>query len=142
MKPDLYFNVSKYISMFGAAAAAEVAAFEAANVLAVKELVETEGLDCDFHLTRAVDVYLDAEHAKEMEEAWRHLKEEDEVNLKDVAFIPQKDAERVSGFKSTNNGNSEICLGLWRQGRTMCVQFHRSTFVASENGAPATWKDT
>jgi hypothetical protein len=92
----MYFNVTKYTSMFGAAAAAELAAFEAANVYAVKKLVETEGLDCDFQLTRSLDVYLDPKHAKETEAAWRKLASDGVVDLSDVAFISDKDAERVS----------------------------------------------
>ncbi|KAH7068356.1 FAD dependent oxidoreductase [Paraphoma chrysanthemicola] len=146
VKPDLYFNVSKYISMFGAGAAAEVAAFEAANVLAVKELVETEELDCDFHLTRAVDVYLDAQHAKETEAAWRKLRQEDEVNLKDVSFIPQKHAERVSGVKGARCAFSFTAAHLWpakmvhqllgkllEQGQSLNVQ--ANTPVASVSGS-------
>ena len=84
--------------MYGVEAAAELAAFEAANVYAVKNLVESEGLDCDFQLTRAVDVYLDAQHAKETENAWRNLKEQGVVNLSDVAFTLGEDAKRVSHF--------------------------------------------
>lgn len=95
VKPDTYFNVSKYTQMYGEAAAAELAAFEAAHVYAVKDLVEDEGLDCDFHITRAVDVYLDPEHARQTEEAHRKLVAAGVVNLRDVAFIPKKDAERV-----------------------------------------------
>ena len=95
VKPDVYFNIPRYTSMYGAAAAAELAAFEAANVLAVKDLVEGEALDCDFHLTRSLDVYLDAEHAAQTEEAYRELVQAGLVNLRDVAFIPKEDAERV-----------------------------------------------
>ena len=101
MKPDTYFNVSKYTSMFGATAAAEVAAFEAANVYAVKDLVEREDLDCDFQLTRSLDVYLDLQHAKDTEEAWRKLKSEGVADLRDVAFVSGKDAERVSTFAAS-----------------------------------------
>lgn len=96
MKPDLYFNVSKYVSMYGANAAAEVANFEATNVYAVKELVEAEKLDCDFHLTRAIDVYLDADHARQTEEAWEKLRNDKVFELRDVACILKEDAERVS----------------------------------------------
>lgn len=96
MKPDMYFNVSKHTSMFGATAAAEVALFEAANVYAVKGLVEREDLDCDFQLTRSLDVYMDPQHAKDTEEAWRKLGREGVADLRDVAFVSGKDAERVS----------------------------------------------
>lgn len=82
--------------MFGAEAAAELATFEASNVYAVKELVESEGLDCDFQVTRSLDVYLDAKHAKETEEAYRVLVQKGLADLKDTAFIPEEHAERVS----------------------------------------------
>lgn len=96
VKPDTYFNVPKYTRLYGEKAAAELAAFEASHPYAVKTLVESEGLDCDFHLTRAVDVFLDPEHARVTEEAYRKLVKDGVVDLKDVAFTPQKDAERVS----------------------------------------------
>ena len=96
VKPDLYYNVTRNTAMYGAAAAAELTAFEAANVFAVKELVENEGLDCDFQLTRALDVYLDVRHAQETEAAWRRLRTAGVVDLSDVAFISREDAERVS----------------------------------------------
>jgi glycine/D-amino acid oxidase-like deaminating enzyme len=95
VKPDTYFNVPRNVSMFGLDAAAELVAFEAANVHAVKNLVESEGLDCDFHLTRAVDVYLDKDHAEKTEAAYRELVGTGAVNLDDTAFIPERDAERV-----------------------------------------------
>lgn len=98
VKPDTYFNVPKYAALHGAAAAAELAAFEAANVYAVKALVEREGLDCDFHLTRAVDVYLDPAHARDTEAAYRELVRGGVVDMRDVAFTPRRDAERVSSL--------------------------------------------
>ncbi|KAH6663952.1 FAD dependent oxidoreductase-domain-containing protein [Plectosphaerella plurivora] len=99
VKPDLYFNVDKYIKMFGVDKAAKLVAFEAAHPHAVKKLVESEGIDCDFQLTRAVDVHLDPEHAQQTEAAYRELLKGGMVDLTDVAFIPKKDAERISGVK-------------------------------------------
>lgn len=96
MKPDVYFNVLKYSKMYGPEQAARMAAFEAGNVLAVKELVERERLDCDFHLTRAVDVCLDEEHARATEKAYRELMKIGVADLRDVAFEDGRDAERVS----------------------------------------------
>lgn len=96
IKPDTYFNVAKHTKLFGAEAAAELAAFEMANVYAVKSLVEKEGLDCDFHLTRAIDVLLDRDHASETESAYQQLVASGLVNLRDTAFIPGTDVERVS----------------------------------------------
>lgn len=96
VKPDTYFNVTKYSKMYGTEAAAELAAFEMANVYAVKKLIENEELDCDFHLTRAVDVFLDGDHAKQTLATYRNLLKAGNVDMRDTAFIPPKDAERVS----------------------------------------------
>ena len=104
VKPDTYFNVPRNVEMHGAEAAGELAAFEAANVYAVKELVEKEGIECDFHLTRAVDVYLDEGHAKKTEEVYRRLLETGKVGLRDTAFVSGKDAERVSPFANSGAG--------------------------------------
>ncbi|EMR69616.1 putative fad dependent oxidoreductase superfamily protein [Eutypa lata UCREL1] len=113
VKPDTYFNVPKYTRLYGAKAAAELAAFEASHPYAVKTLVESEGLDCDFHLTRAVDVYLDPEHARVTEEAYRKLLNDGVVDLKDVAFTPKKDAERISGVKGAQCCFSFTAAHLW-----------------------------
>ena len=96
IKPDLFYTAAKHANMYGAAEAAEIAAFETANLYAVKDLVELEQIDCDFHLTRGLDVFLDPEHAKDTEETYRRLVESGVVNLRDVAFTPKDQAERVS----------------------------------------------
>lgn len=102
VKPDTYFSAPKYIKLYGAEAAAEMARFETAHVYAVKELVEREGLECDFHLTRAIDVYLDPDHARETESAFRRMVEAGVADLRDVAFTGARDAERVSENVSLN----------------------------------------
>ncbi|KAF4950356.1 hypothetical protein FSARC_13220 [Fusarium sarcochroum] len=69
VKPDGFLNVPRTAEIYGMEAAAELAKFEAAHVYAVKALVERENLDCDFNITRALDVFLDPKHAKQTEEA-------------------------------------------------------------------------
>ncbi|GAM82373.1 hypothetical protein ANO11243_003520 [Dothideomycetidae sp. 11243] len=96
IKPDTYYNVSKYERLYGAAQAAQLAEFEASQVYAVKHLVEYEQLDCDFHLTRAVDVYLNRDHADQTIKAYKQLSQAGVVDMKDVALTEGKDAERVS----------------------------------------------
>lgn len=76
-------------------AAVDVANFEASQVLAVKELVEKENIDCDFTLTRACDATLHEGLAKETEEAFAELAKSGVANLKDVHYTPRKYAERV-----------------------------------------------
>lgn len=100
VKPDTYSDIPKYAKLFGIKAAAQIADFEASHVYAVKDLVQKEELDCDFHVTRALDVYLDPGHAKSVEATYKKISEEGSVNLTDVTFTPKKDAERVSCFSN------------------------------------------
>ncbi len=95
VKPDSYFNVPKYTRLYGAKVAAEIAKFETSQVLAVKELVEREKLDCDFHLTRGVDVYMDEDFARRTADSYMGLVQEGVVDVRDVAYTGPEDAERV-----------------------------------------------
>ncbi|EQB51303.1 FAD dependent oxidoreductase [Colletotrichum gloeosporioides Cg-14] len=99
LKPDVYFNIPKYIEKYGVDAAVEVANFEASQVFAVKELVEKEKIDCDFTLTRTCDATLDEGLATATEEAFAKLVESGVANLKDVHYTPRARAEMVSGVK-------------------------------------------
>jgi glycine/D-amino acid oxidase-like deaminating enzyme len=97
VKPDLYTNIPALSKKYGAVEAAEFAKFEAKNVLAVKALVEKEEIDCDFQLTRSVDVYLDSTHAEAVEESYRELVKQGIAELGDVMFWKGRGAEEVSG---------------------------------------------
>lgn len=96
LKPDVYFAIPKYIKRFGVKAAIEVADFEAKQVFLIKELVEREKIDCDFTLTRACDVILHEEQARETEEAHAQLVKSGVADVRDVHYTPRKYAERVS----------------------------------------------
>lgn len=58
-KPDLYNVPSSAAQKHGIRAGVEIAEFELANLEAVREYVQEEGVDCDFQMTQAVDVQLD-----------------------------------------------------------------------------------
>lgn len=96
----MYYNILKYSHQYTPSQAASFARFEAQNVLAVKHLVEEEGIDCDFVLTRAVDVYLDEEHSKTTLENFGKLKELGEVELGEVEVLEGREAVEVSFFLS------------------------------------------
>ncbi|KAJ5570335.1 uncharacterized protein N7459_009765 [Penicillium hispanicum] len=113
LKPDVYFNLPKYIKKYGARATVDVARFEASQVLAVKELVEQEQIDCDFVLTRACDVILDEGLAKETETAFAELAKSGVADLKDVHFTPRRNAERVSGVKGALNCFTFTAGHIW-----------------------------
>ncbi|KAL4887544.1 FAD dependent oxidoreductase [Aspergillus karnatakaensis] len=99
MKPDVYYNVPKYIKKYGVRAAVDVARFEASQVHAVKELVEKEKIDCDFVLTRACDATLDPQLARDTHQAFTELRNSGVADLKDVFYAHGKDAEQLSGVK-------------------------------------------
>lgn len=99
LKPDVYFQVPKYTALFGAAAADELAQFESSQVLAVKDMVEREGIDCDFVLSRAVDVCLDQEHADKCKREFLELQRDGRPSVRDVFFAEGAAAEAVSGVK-------------------------------------------
>lgn len=100
IKPDIYYNILKYSHQYTPSQAASFARFEAQNVLAVKHLVEEEGIDCDFVLTRAVDVYLDEEHSRATLEDFGKLKELGKAELGEVEVLEGREAVEVSFFFS------------------------------------------
>jgi glycine/D-amino acid oxidase-like deaminating enzyme len=59
LKPDAYQYIASIAAAHGLEAAAELADFEVANLSAVGDYIQREKVDCDFKLTRAVDVQLD-----------------------------------------------------------------------------------
>lgn len=96
IKPDVYYNLLKYTEKYGAKQTAEFARFEASNVVAVKDVVEKEQIDCDFVLTRALDVYLNEEHATATREAYHKLTRIGAADVADLHYIEGVHAERVS----------------------------------------------
>ena len=130
MKPDVYFTAAKHAKKYGSVAASEVTAFELANLYALKEMIELEKLDCDFHLTRAVDVYLEPEYAEQTEKAYRELAREGVVNVKDVEFTPKEQAERVSWHQLPKVPNSDLPLDFWCQGSTVLLFIYSRSFMA------------
>ncbi|KAK8136166.1 Gamma-glutamylputrescine oxidoreductase [Apiospora sp. TS-2023a] len=113
VKPDVYFNVSNYIKNYGVKAAVEVAAYEASQLFAIKELVKKESIDCDFVMTRACDAILDPTLAKDSHEAFMELRKSGVANLKDVYHAYGKDAERISGVKGALSCFTFSAAHLW-----------------------------
>jgi glycine/D-amino acid oxidase-like deaminating enzyme len=99
LKPDTYMGVTKLASVYGKQQAAEVQRYETDQVYQVKQLVEKEGLDCDFHLTRACDAIMDPAVAEHKAREYHQLVKDGVVDMRDVTYVPKKDAERISGVK-------------------------------------------
>ncbi|OAA66942.1 FAD dependent oxidoreductase [Niveomyces insectorum RCEF 264] len=100
VRPNVYLKLPGLIKKYGLDAALEAARFEIAQLAAVKDLVETEKIDCEFTLARTCDVMLDEGLAREGQAAFDELVRSGVADLSDVQFItPPKRAERVCGVK-------------------------------------------
>ncbi|KIW46395.1 uncharacterized protein PV06_02067 [Exophiala oligosperma] len=113
LKPDVYFNMPKYIKKYGVRSAVEVAQFEASQVHAVKALVEKEKIDCDFVLTRACDATLHKGLADETEKAFEEMLKAGVTDFKDVYHARKGDAERVSGVKGALSAFTFTAGHVW-----------------------------
>lgn len=96
MKPDVYSWISTLAEDYGVDAAAEVAAFEAKHVQAVKEFVENENIDCDYTVTNAVDVQLDDEHYEKLKVGFEQLLADGCSPTKQARYVGPDQAESVS----------------------------------------------
>ncbi|KAJ5150100.1 hypothetical protein N7448_001678 [Penicillium atrosanguineum] len=99
MKPDLYNWISSVAADHGVEAAAEIAKFEARHVYAVKEFVEREKIDCDYTVTKAVDVQLDADHFNKLTAGRERLIAGGCAPTKEAQCVGPRDAEAFSGVK-------------------------------------------
>lgn len=96
MKPDVYNWISTLAEDHGVDAAAEVAAFEAKHVQAVKDFVEREGIDCDYTVTQAVDVQLSEDHFRKLRAGYERLIASGCAPTKQALCVGPEQAEEVS----------------------------------------------
>lgn len=95
LKPDPYNRPAQVAAAHGIEAAAELAEFEASHIPAVKKLVEDENIDCDFVLTRCVDVLLTDDIYGRMKAGVDMLRKNGVSVLRDVFFAEGSKAEQV-----------------------------------------------
>lgn len=81
---------------YGVKAAAEVADFETANLEAVAEFVREEKVDCDFVVTRAVDVQFNEEQHKKLKQGYENLSAANVKSTKGTFHAPERYAEQVT----------------------------------------------
>ncbi|OHW89908.1 FAD dependent oxidoreductase [Colletotrichum incanum] len=99
LKPDPYNRPSSLVSTHGIEAATECAEFEARNLPAVKSVIEAEGIDCDFVLTRAVDALMSDAICHRMKSGVDMLRKNGVSVMKDVYYADGAEAEQLSGVK-------------------------------------------
>jgi hypothetical protein len=99
--------------MFGNEMATKIATYESSQVLAVKDLVEKEKIDCEFHLTRAVDACLNQEHADKSKNEFDRLLAKGEPTTRDVHCATGTEAEALSGVKGAKAAFSFTAGHIW-----------------------------
>ncbi|KAH7139593.1 FAD dependent oxidoreductase [Dactylonectria estremocensis] len=99
LKPDPCNRPSSLALTHGVEVASECATFEAQNLSAVKKTIEDESIDCDFVLTRAVDVLMSNSTCNKMKSGFDMLRKNAFPGMGDVHFAKGGDAERLSGVK-------------------------------------------
>lgn len=114
VKPDLYFNASLYEKRFGPRVAEELTNFEIQQVTEVKKLVDKEQIDCDFELTRGIDVFLDPRVARPTVAAYRDMKARGYQFPDDLHYISDpKKAGQVSGIKGALVAFTHTAASVW-----------------------------
>lgn len=114
LKPDVYFGAPLNEKAYGLAATAELTRFETEQVFDVKRLVEKENIDCDFELTRAIDVFLDRHVLDSVVASYQDMKTRGYQFLDDLHFITESaKAEQVSGVKGALAAFSFTAGSLW-----------------------------
>lgn len=90
-------------SRHGIDVATEVAEFEYANLQAVADYVKESKVDCDFQLTRAVEVQLSEKLNTAMKKSYDRLVEAgSKLTKENVFYINSRDAEMVRCPNSTS----------------------------------------
>lgn len=102
LRPDLYGHIPTFVERGGEDAGAEVAKFEIEHCFEIKKVIEKENIDCDFTLTRTVDVWCNEEAAKAAKVVFDEMAGKFEY-MKDAVFYTGKNVEGVShNFRFSN----------------------------------------
>ncbi|KAJ5757560.1 FAD dependent oxidoreductase [Penicillium nucicola] len=113
LRPDLYTPMTRLMERVGTDLALEVPEFEIAHLPALKALIEKENIDCDFTLTRSIDVWCNEEAALKAKKMFDTLRSRDFEFMKDVFFVLGENAEGISGVKGAKAYASFTAGSLW-----------------------------
>ncbi|KAJ5912178.1 uncharacterized protein N7473_001481 [Penicillium subrubescens] len=113
MKPDIYNFVATLEAEYGVEAAAEVAVFEARHVHAVKDFVDKERIDCDYTVTKAIDVQLCSGHFQKLKSGYERLVSNGFEPTKPARFVNAEDAESFSGVKGAVGCVTYDASSIW-----------------------------
>ncbi|KAJ5766948.1 uncharacterized protein N7511_004564 [Penicillium nucicola] len=113
LKPDPYSSIGHLAAEYGPEAAAEVAEFEQAHVDAIRKLVETEKIDCDLVITKAIDVQLMSRESNKAKAAFDHLSTLGVKSVRRVSFSDEREAQERSRVKGAKGCFSYQAGHVW-----------------------------
>ncbi|KKY24394.1 putative fad dependent oxidoreductase superfamily [Phaeomoniella chlamydospora] len=113
LKPDLYRGIASLAKQYGSEAAEEVAAFEAAHVPAIKEVIEKEDIEADLLVTRAIDVQFSGSYARQLKIGYDVLVSDGVDTAKTVQYIPKEKASQVTGVKGAEAAFTYTAGSIW-----------------------------
>ncbi|EHK96560.1 putative Gamma-glutamylputrescine oxidoreductase [Glarea lozoyensis 74030] len=96
LRPSVHTRLPMLIEEFGLEKAVELCEFEDAHVSAIEEVVEREGIECEFRVTRSFDVYTDEEEAGRAKETYLRLKGEGvaKSTMEGLVWMEGEEAEK------------------------------------------------
>lgn len=83
------------MAKYGIPMAVEISKFEISHLQAIKDVIEKEEIDCEFTLTRSMDVFLEEEPALKCKMAYDLMRLCGLTSVNEVQFTPAKYAEGV-----------------------------------------------
>lgn len=95
LRPDPYNVPSTLLARHGPEAASEFAQFEADHIPALERLVKDERIDCDFVMTRGIDVFLTRDLYLQMRERIQMLRDNHVAAARDIICVAEDEAEQV-----------------------------------------------
>lgn len=118
IRPEVYFSMPTYIKKYGFKMAVEISNFDMSHIQVLKDIVEKERIDCEFTLTRSMDVFLEEEPALQCKRAVDVMWQSGVSSMKDVQFTPSQYAEGVrihAALIQPLSFNPQSIIGLGRQ---------------------------
>lgn len=115
-KPTTYYGFHSTSTQFGSSTADEMLRFEESHLDRYVRLVEKESIDCDLHVTRAVDVFFDQAEADTARSDFERRRREYPSSVERGDVRELKDPEelrRISGVKGGVWGVSYPAGHLW-----------------------------
>ncbi|PCG97432.1 FAD dependent oxidoreductase [Penicillium occitanis (nom. inval.)] len=113
LRPDFYGYIPTYMNRVDAEAGLEIAEFEIAHINAIKKVIEKENIDCDFTLTRTIDVWCDEESAKQAKKVYDQMVARKFEYMDDAIFYSGKAAEGICGVKGAKACASYTAGTIW-----------------------------